>query len=450
MLTLELARQAQALARGSLPESVLDAAKVRVLDVLGCALGGLSLHPDNLMVKVASRMGGKPEATLLGGGARVPALTAALSNGTMGHALNFDDTDLGSITHPASSVVLGALAAAEQVNASGKAFLLAIIAGYQVTVPLARAAGASHRDAGFHVSGTCNAPGAAMAAAEIYGLDAEAASRAIGLAIEQACGLRQYRGDGGLAISAFHCGHSAQAGVLAAQLAQEGYPAASEVLEGRYGFFKAMCGGVEPPTSLQHNGIGVQQTSIKPHPVPHIMPGAIDAARMAFGQLFANVEDIRHIKVKTYNLVLADFDWSDPKTQAQCEVSTQYNIAVGLTFPQLVLREHFKAPYISDPRLRTLRAKVTVEESLEATAAFPREWRHEITIELKDGRSAVGKVIHPKGHPDNPMSVDELAGKFHSMADKAIGDAAAAQVVDMVRHLENAHARDLGDLLMAC
>src|SRR5688572_5603999 len=104
MLSLELATQAQALATSSVPEAVLNAAKVRVLDVLGCALGGLSLHPDNLVVKVASGMGGKPEATLLGFGERMPALTAALSNGTMGHALNFDDTDLGSITHPASSI----------------------------------------------------------------------------------------------------------------------------------------------------------------------------------------------------------------------------------------------------------------------------------------------------------------------------------------------------------
>lgn len=224
MLTLELAQQAQALARGTLSEAVMNAAKVRLLDVLGCALGGLSLHPDNLVPKVAARTEGKPEATLLGFGGRVPALTAALSNGTMGHALNFDDTDLGSITHPASSIVLGALAAAEQVNASGRALLLGIIAGYQVTVPLARAAGAAHRDAGFHVSGTCNAPGTAMAVAEIYEMDADAASRAIGLAVEQACGLRQYRGDGGLAISAFHCGHSAQAGVLGCAARARGVP----------------------------------------------------------------------------------------------------------------------------------------------------------------------------------------------------------------------------------
>ena len=422
---------------------------MRVLDVLGCALGGLSVHPDNLLVNIASKMGGTPEATLLGSRERVPALIAALSNGTVAHALCYEDTDLGSITHPASSIVSGALAAAEQVNASGKAFLAAIIAGYQVTVPLARAAGLSHRDAGFHVSGTCNAPGTAMAVAELYELDAEAASRALGLAIEQASGLRQYRGDGGLPISAFHCGHSAQAGVLAAQLARDGFPAPSEVLEGRYGFFKAMCGGAEPPTSLRHDGFGVQQTSIKSHPVPHVMPGAIDAARMAFRQLSVDVADIRHITVKTFKLVLADFDWSDPKTQAQCEVSTQYNVAVALTFPQLVLKEHFRAPYISDPRLKSLCARVTVEESPEATAAYPKQWRHEITIELKDGRSAVGKVMHPKGHPDNPMSVDELAAKFHSLADKVIGEQAAARVVDMVRHLEDARARDLGDLLSA-
>src|SRR5207302_6394185 len=99
-------------------------------------------------------------------------------------------------------------------------------------------AGRGHRESGFRASGTCNGPGTAMAVAEIYELDDEAASRAIGLAIEQASGLTQYRGDGGLPISAFHCGHSAQAGVLAAQLAQQGFPAPSEILEGRSGFFR--------------------------------------------------------------------------------------------------------------------------------------------------------------------------------------------------------------------
>src|SRR5437867_3403989 len=124
---------------------------MRVLDVLGCALGALSTPTASACVHVASSMGGKPEATLLGRG--------------------------------------------ERVNASGKALLSAVIAGYQVTVPLARAAGAGHRESGFHASGTCNAPGAAMAVSEIYELDDEAASRAIGLAIEQAAGLCQYRGD---------------------------------------------------------------------------------------------------------------------------------------------------------------------------------------------------------------------------------------------------------------
>ena len=391
-------------------------------------------------------MGGTPEATLLGTGVRVPALTAALSNGTVAHVLCYDDTDLGAIIHPASSIVSGALAAAEQVNASGKALLSAVIAGYQVTVPLARAAGPGHRESGFHASGTCNAPGTAMAVSEIYELDAEAASRAIGLAIEQAAGLCQYRGDGGLPISAFHCGHSAQAGVLGAQLAREGFPAPGAVLEGRSGFFRVMCGGAEPPTSLRYDGIGVQQTSIKLHSVPHVMPGAIDAARMAFRQLSADVEQIRRITVRTFHFVLADFDWSDPKTPAQSEVSTQYNVAVGLTFP-LVLKDHFKEPHISDARLKSLCARVTVEESAAATAAFPREWHHEITIELKDGRSAVGKVIQPKGHPDNPVSDDELAAKFHSMADNVIGEKTADRVIETVRHLQDARARDLGDLL---
>lgn len=449
MLTLELARQAQALGRGSLPESALYAAKVRVLDVLGCALGGLSTHTGNACVTIASRMGGTPEATLLGTGERVPVLTAALSNGVVAHALCYDDTDLGAIIHPACSIVSGALAAAEQVNASGKALLAAIIAGYQVSVPLARAAAAAgHRKAGFHSSGTCNVPGTAMAVSEIYELDEEVASRAIGLSIEQAAGLSQYRGDGGNPISAFHCGHSAQAGVLAAQLAREGFPAPSEILEGRSGFFRVMCGGAEPPKSLRYDGTGVQQTSIKLHPVPHVMPGAIDAARMAFRQLSADVEDIRRISVKSFNFVATDFDRRDPKTPSQCEASTQYNVAVGLTFP-LVLMDHFNEPYISDPRLKRLCARATVEESPEATAAFPKEWHHEVTIELKDGRSAVGKVTQPRGHPDNPLSDDELAAKFHSMADKVIGEKAADRVVEVVRNLEDARARDLGDLLQA-
>ena len=446
MLTLELAKQAQALVRGPLPANAVHSAKLRVLDAIGCALGGLSSRPANAFVKVASGMGGAPEATLLGTGKRVPALTAALSNGIVGHALCFEDTDLESITHPSSSIVMGALAAAEQAHAGGKDLLAAIIAGYQVTVPLARAAGKSHRDVGFHASGTCNAPGTAMAVSEIYKLDAETAARAIALAIEQASGLTQYRGDGGMPISAFHCGHSAQAGVLAAQLAREGFPAPAAALEGRNGFFRVMCGGAEPPQSMQYDGIGILQTSIKAHPVAHIMPGAIDAARAAFSKLSASVEQIQRITVRTFAWVINGHDWREPTTRAQSEVSTQFHVAVGLLFP-IVLKDYFNDPYISDPRLKKLCMKIVLEESAEATAAFPREWHYEVTIALADGRSATAKVTQPKGHPDNPIPDADLAAKFHSMADKVIGVKKATRVVDMVHELETVDARELGDLL---
>ena len=128
-------------------------------------------------------------------------------------------------------------------------------------------------------------------------------------------------------------------------------------------------------------------------------------------------------------------------------MSTQFNIAIALTTPGLVLKHYFKEPHLSDSRLKKLAAKLRIIQTPEATAAYPGEWRHDITIELKNGKSATGRVAHPKGHPENPLSPDEVCAKFRELADGVIGDKAATRVVETVLHLEDASARDLGDLL---
>ena len=138
-------------------------AKLALLDYLGVTLGGLEIPASVTIRQMALAQAGAREATLIGCRQRLPALQAALVNGTAGHALDMDDGHRLAAGHPGVTVIPAALAAAEFAGSSGEEVLTAIAAGYEVFVRVASAINPSHLNRGFHTTGTIGPLGAAMA-----------------------------------------------------------------------------------------------------------------------------------------------------------------------------------------------------------------------------------------------------------------------------------------------
>ena len=208
-----------------LPAEALDWMRVCVRDGIGALLGGANpaYSTGRLIAAFASDHGGKAVATVVGQGFKTGVVDAALANGTMAYACDFEPSNSKGLQHCIAVTVPTALAVGEREGASGKAFLAAVALGCEVAVRVSRALGPAEQYAlGFHPSAVCGTFGAAAAAGFLLGLDAEAMVRAFGLAGCQASGLMAWESDPTENARPFQMGMAARNGITAALLAEAG------------------------------------------------------------------------------------------------------------------------------------------------------------------------------------------------------------------------------------
>jgi 2-methylcitrate dehydratase PrpD len=177
-----------------LPSEVVHQAKRCLLDHLSVALGG-SRHPSvDILLDLVQEMGGNPQASVIGRGLAVAIGQAALLNVHMAHVLDYDDTHLATIVHATSPVGSAALAVAEAHRLSGRRWLAAFVAGYEVATRVALAISPSHYERGWHPTATMGTLGAAAAAGSLLGLSEDAMADALGTAATLASGFREMFG----------------------------------------------------------------------------------------------------------------------------------------------------------------------------------------------------------------------------------------------------------------
>jgi 2-methylcitrate dehydratase PrpD len=237
--TERLARFVAGFRYADLGPAVRERAKACVLDWIGCALAGIGSPTDRALQAVLRAVGGRGPASLIGAGRSASSLDAALYNGALSAVGEIDDVHELVSLHPATGILPAALATAEQVGASGQRFLAAVVAGYDVAVRVACAAGESHYRF-WHSTATCTTFGAAAAAGKLLGLDAAGLATALGLAGTQAAGLWESINTSAVAAKHLHSGKAAASGVLAAWLARHGLAGSHTILEGAQGFLAAM------------------------------------------------------------------------------------------------------------------------------------------------------------------------------------------------------------------
>src|SRR5258708_30567059 len=232
-LTQVLARQSAALEYDAMPAEAHELARQCVLDYFGVALAGAGDELVRLVLDELAEAGGAPQASVIGHGTRLPALSAALVNGAAGHALDYDDVNMAMPGHPSVAILPGLLALAELKGSSGREVVTAFVAGYETACRIGAALSPGHYNLGFHSTGTVGSFGAAAACARLLGLDAEATAVALGIARTQAAGLKSQFGT---MCKPFHAGKAAQNGLLAARLAARGFSGRADLVECVQGF----------------------------------------------------------------------------------------------------------------------------------------------------------------------------------------------------------------------
>jgi 2-methylcitrate dehydratase PrpD len=364
------------------------------------------------VIEVAERLGGAPEATLIGGKTEVAAANAVLANGTLAHGLDFDDTRADAIVHTGSVAVPTALAVGEAVGASGRAVVEAMLVGVEVMCRVGLAVPGKFHTRHFHPTALSGSFAAAATAGKLYGLTEDQLVRAFGICGSQASGIIQYLADGSWT-KRFHPGWAAHAGVVAALLAQAGFTGPERVFEGRQGFYQAFAGGYDEPR-MEHllEGLGkvweVEHLTFKPYPCGSIAHPYMDCALRLRAQHAIRPDQIAEIHCRTAQGPVPRL-WEP----LAAKFSLPYLVALMLVKGRAGLAE-FTDEAVQDEAV--LGVAATVHYELDPTIDYPRQFVGHVRIRLTDGRVVEERQDHPRGGPDFPMTREELEAKFRGNA----------------------------------
>jgi 2-methylcitrate dehydratase PrpD len=428
-VTEKLARFAVETSYRSFPKPVVHQAKRCFLDLLGVALGGSRQPLGNILVKVAKDFGGKPQATVLGHGLKTSVVNAALVNGAIAHALDYDDTHIGSIGHPSAPVIPAILAVAEWKGLSGKSALEAFILGFEVETRIGLGLGPKHYDRGWHNTSTYGRFGATVAAGKLLGLSLGEMKQAMGLAGTQAGGLRLVFGT---MTKPFHPGKCAFDGVLSAILAQRGFTCAPNILEAKKGFVEVLGdhSKLEPMVKNLGKRYEVLRDTFKPYAACLLTHPAIDAIIDMRNKYDLRPEDIENIQCDVARFCLDSAGQVEPKTGLAGKFSTYYCAALALA-EGVAGEEMFTDRKVLDPKMVALRKKVTAR-------VVPRfkDTEARVTITTKGGKKYSAYVDRPKGDPRNPPTDRELEDKFRSLAAFVLPQRKIESLVKTIWNLE--------------
>jgi len=419
-----------------IPALSVKEAKRFLLDSLGCALAAVGNDDVKAMERFTAKLGGTPEATVIGSGLRTNAPNAALMNSLLVRALDYNDIFWEQDPSHPSDIIFGALSPAEAEGRDGREALAAIIIAYELELRWCLACFPGVREVGWHHA-TLTQLVSPFVAGRIYGLDADQLVAAAGIS-----GSSHYTLGGVVAGHLTNMKNTAdplatQAGVLAALMAREGYEGPVEVIEGKEGF-RHVLHNVELKPEILLQGLGedflITRCAYKPFPTEALTHQPLSAVQMAMQQNGLVAEDLAGIHVQTTTRgadILSDPSKYDPQTKETADHSLPYCVAAvaadGGVYPH-----SFDQEKLFNPRIRALLPKIKVVANAEIDALFPGTKRAIATLTTTDGRTFTETVDHAKGSPANPMSDDELVAKFRANAHGKVDGARQDAIIEAV------------------
>jgi 2-methylcitrate dehydratase PrpD len=437
-------------------DALLHEAMERVLDTTGNAIAAVGEEPAGIALGVVDEMGGIPQSTIIGSGRRAPAANAALVNGTLAHALDFDDTHLPSVLHPSSSVIPAALAVSQAVGASGRDTLTAIAVGIEITVRLGMASYDSDIrnsiffENGLHATSIVGTLGSAVAAAMLYGLSEDEVQSALGIAASMGAGLLEANRTGG-SVKRIHCGWAAHSGVTASLFARGGLTGPPTVLEGRFGFFRAYSKGRFDEEAIV-GGLGddweLPKIFYKPYPTNHFTHAGIDAALKIRARGITS-DDIVAIELGVPEPVMRTIaqpadQKKRPLTPYHAKFSGPFTVATALVGGGGlgVYSNDFTSDTLQDPERLRLAALVRCVPDQKSSEIFPHQFPAVLTVTLTDGTEIVERIDTNRGGQDRPLTREEQSLKFRLNAGQLLATDQVADLQTAVTALESAPSID--------
>jgi len=334
------------------PDDVREVFCLSLLDWCAVGLAGVDEPVSVKLRDMVLAEGGRGEAFVFGSDVALPARAAALANGAISHALDFDDTHFLHIGHPSVTIFPAGLAVAQQVGATGAEFLTAALAGYEASVRIGHWLGRAHYEAGFHMTATAGCFGATIAAARLLGADAAQMRAAMGLASTRASGLKAQFGSMG---KPYNAGMAASAGVEAALLAVSGMTSDACGLRS----FAVGHAGEMDVAAL--DGLGQVFVSAAVSHKFHACCHGTHAALEALAKLEVDAGEVTGVQITVHPRWLKVCNLAEPVTGLEAKFSYRMCFAFALAGLETGALATFTDENCADPRLQTLRDLVVVQ-----------------------------------------------------------------------------------------
>jgi 2-methylcitrate dehydratase PrpD len=430
------------------PAEEIRIAKRCVLDGLGLMLAGSNQDCTRIVREFSRENGQGSGATAFGNDSvKLSAALAALVNGTAGHAMDWDDTQLsttpdrtfGLLTHPTIPPLAASLAVAEmRGGVSGRDFLTAFVTGFEVECKIAESIRPEHYEKGFHSSGTVGTFGAAVAAAKLIGLERLQLHHLLGMTASMASGIRA---NFGTMTKPLHVGRAAQNGVTAALLAQGGFEADPDGLDGPWGFFQVFGRGADSerivnklgnPYSIIEPGV-----SVKPYPCGSLTHPSIDAMRAIVMESDLRPDDIQEVVLYAGNNILNPIRYTTAENELQAKFCMPFLLAAIVISRKAGVQE-FTHAFVHSQDVRTLMQRIRTEFDPAIEAKGYDKMRSRVEVTLKNGKKIVRDADDRyRGGPENPLSDDELKEKFTDCSQSIVSDSTREEIVKTVFKLED-------------
>ena len=411
----------------SLPSPVVEAAKIAILDGVANMVAGSVQELADIIGRYVRDAGGTPQASVVGWGYKTNPPSAAFANGVFGHCLDYEIQGFPP-THGTSSCLPSALALAEQHHIPGDRVITAYVLGWEIQGRL-RAASAPATRAGYHPPGLVGPMGGAAASAKTMGLDAEQTLMALGIAASRTGGLTA---NTGTMVKSTHPGNAARMGAEAGILAGMGYTASDEVLESPVGYAAALFGG-EFDWDVATGGLGASWRLVDPgydikrFPAQVYMQNAIEAALNLRDENGIGPEDIEQVTISRRG---RGHSGPRPRSGLDGKFSVEYCAAAALLDGRVGI-DTFTDPRRFSPDMEDMLGRMRVEpEGPESGATLA-------TAVLKDGRTVSAECVAFSGSAGNPMSREQRMAKVQDCFVRALSDADAERVLEMLENLES-------------
>ncbi|MDB5927249.1 MAG: hypothetical protein JWN13_6185 [Betaproteobacteria bacterium] len=413
-----------------LPPSLIAECKIATLDVFAAAFVGSSLPWAQRVVEMVYELGGTPEVSVVNQPWKTDVSRAALANGAMIGAFECEPLT-GS--HAAGTVLPAALAISQREHRDGKAFLLSIALGFELSGRLQKTAVGLETTRGFHNPGVQGPFGAATAVGKLYGFDAATLASALGLAGSCAAGLLEFAWAGD-DTKRIHLGRASSMGLESALLAKKGLHGPVTVIEGPYGYFNAF----SEPTDIAKltEGLGkkwiIQPASHKAFATHVTHQAVVQAIQDLKREHRFDPRAITHVTIRGAHRILEDrHTVRDPMTVMGGQYSLPFTAAVALTRDMSNPLVYDQAA-VQDPLVRRLAKSMELIVDETVHDLFPAQ------VEIVCGGKTYKKVTSAhKGSPHNPLTWADACEKFSRYTRTLIGEAQAKAIMDAVADLEN-------------